>query len=105
MLIAELESETCSAGAPLRASLTSGRVSQLFKTNMPDEVQNPPCPGGPENTRQLKRKASKFYPPSRRTESSTSVKGVVAYVLFFFPFIIWRYCLLVKTFLVVLKLL
>ena len=58
VLAEELQSEICGAGAPLTSSLTPARVSQLFSGNIPDGVQNPPCPGGPENKRQQKRKTS-----------------------------------------------
>ena len=77
VLAEELQSEICGAGAPLTSSLTPARVSQLFSGNIPDGVQNPPCPGGPENKRQQKRKTSKFYPtPHAAASADTSTRNV-----------------------------
>ena len=81
VLITELESEICSVGGPLQSSLTPGRVTQLFTENTnPVNVLNPPCPGGHENKRRLKRKKSSFYPQPHSSglvkASASSVKWV-----------------------------
>ena len=66
-IVTALEDEISAGGGSLVASLTPSRVTQLFAGTVPSTVLNASYPGGPENTRRLNRKKSKFEPAPKRS--------------------------------------
>jgi hypothetical protein len=84
-IVTALENEISAGGGSLVASLTPSRVTQLFAGTVPSTVLNASYPGGPENTRRLNRKKSKFEPaPKRSVVRSTqhqTVSGVIPVLL------------------------